>query len=146
MSEALSLLPGVAPKLRPGEPADLPFVAATWLRHYRRRSPAAAAMPERTYTVEQRALISTILGRASVVCAVDAEDPTLIMGYVVSSDRAIHWLQVKAVFRHHGLARLLAAAVEAPLYWSHDTQDAAALWSALGLRLTFNPYRAWSGL
>jgi hypothetical protein len=136
----------VSPRLRGGTPADLPFIASTWLRHYRRRCAAAAATPEQTYLVEQRALIQTLLARSAVTVACDGEDPTLILGYVVSSDRAIHWLQVKAVFRGHGVARLLAASVPGALYWSHDTDTAARLWASLGLRLSYNPDRAWSGL
>lgn len=132
--------------LRAGQPGDLPFVASTWLRHFRRRSVMAQSVAEVTYTTEQRALIQTILARAVVTVACDSSDPSLIMGYVVSSDRAIHWLQVKAVFQGHGLGRLLIGTVATPLYWSHDVQGAADLSVKFGMRLTYNPYRAWSGL
>lgn len=132
--------------IRDANPLDLPFVSATWLRHYRRRSRTAQSVPEATYTTEQRALILTILQRSIVTVACDRETPSLIMGYVVSSDRAIHWLQVKKVFQGHGLGKLLALTVQAPLYWSHDANGDADLWRRIGLRLTYNPYRAWSAL
>lgn len=147
-STRLSVNPAqqVEPKviLRDALPGDLPFVSATWLRHYRRRNAALAAVPDVTYILEQRALIFAILARSIVTVACDSADPSLIMGYVVSSGRTIHWLQVKKVFQRHGLGRMLAGTVREPLHWSHAADNADLLWTRYGMSMTYNPYKAWS--
>lgn len=138
--------PQAEPKvlLRDALPGDLPFVSATWLRHYRRRNLAIASVPDVTYVLEQRALIFAILARSIVTVACDSADPSLIMGYVVSGGRVIHWLQVKKVFQGHGLGKLLAGTVREPLHWTHDVDGADALWARYGMPMTYNPYKAWS--
>lgn len=134
-------LAGVA--IRLGTTADLPLVSSTWLRHYRRRSAYARAVPERLYATEQRALITLILQRTPVVCAVDASAPEVVLGYLVADAVCVHWLHVKDGFRGLGLARMLAKHAQGALYYTHETDDAATLARRLGLVLEFNPYRAW---
>lgn len=129
--------------LREGCIGDRQFVIETWLRHYRRRSEVARMVPEHTYCVEQRALIDALLTRSAVICAVDREDTSLVLGYIVCGARSVHWMHVKSTVRGRGLGHTLAHSIPGLLYWTHATDDAEALWRAMDLHLTYNPYRAW---
>lgn len=140
-SAARQLQPRVV--LRAGEPGDHPFVYETWLRHYRRHGPVQH-IPEQTYRVEQRELIKSILARSTLSCVVDAEIPSLVLGYVVSSERAVHWLHVKAIARGCGVARALAQSVPDALYYTHAVPIVDVLFRRCGLSLTYNPHRAWA--
>lgn len=132
--------------MRAGTPDDHALVYETWLRHYRRHGTGLDDVPEATYRTEQRLLVASILARASLILAVDSEDPTLVWGYVVSEPRALHWLWTKAVCRRHGVARALgttAAALQQAQYYTHRTSSAEDIMRRIGLRLTYNPWRAW---
>ena len=72
-------------------------------------------------------LTKMLVATTTTLCAVDVEDPTHVLGYIVFKNypafSVIHWIYVKQQFRYFGLAEaLLQRANLRPLvFTSHET-------------------------
>src|SRR5436309_249818 len=108
MAAVPTLRATVAEACRPGTDADWPFVFATWLRCYRYSSAFAKPIPEEVFFRFHHAVIQRILSRgASLRIAHLADEPGVILGYLVTEPGVVHFVYVKKPFRRNGIARSL---------------------------------------
>lgn len=104
------------------EVGDLNFILNSWLKSYR-NSYYAIKIPNQIYYQEQKALISNLLGKSQVVVAVNQEDSSQILGFImfeigkISLTPVIHYIYVKSPFRKLGIGtELLQEAVSQAQY------------------------------
>lgn len=105
--------------IRPAVPDDVAFIADTWLEGYRHGSPWANRLTNQVFYSHHHPVVHALLARASVLAAVDSEDPQVIRGYVVWEPEtpegpALHWIYVSKAWRRLGIAARLLAATGLP--------------------------------
>lgn len=116
-------------KYRPHKESDLNFIFATLLKSYRYSNPQARVVDKKTYYENGSKEWACCLhngGKIIVACADDDED--LIIAFAIYSDKALHYVYVKAAFRRAGIAKQLLNNIESPeiigCSYSHWTLDA----------------------
>lgn len=86
---------------------ELPLVYDAWAQSFR-KSPFAGCVRNDMWDQVQRATISELLTRSTVVVAIADEGERRVIGYSVSEPGVLHWLYVKNALRRLGCgARLL---------------------------------------
>lgn len=125
--------------IRLGTKLDESFIYATWLKGYFYGNPDFADMQPATFYAVYPRVIETILNRlgSNVVIACLKDDPEVIIGYAVFTDKVLHYAYVKQPFRSQGVLRALIASNPGTTEYSHKTKPAKAL--AAKFNLTFNP-------
>lgn len=117
-----------APKwvIREARPDDISFIYATWLRSYRLGSGLGLASGKSAYFHTYNRIIDHILGRdqTTALVAALADEPTVILGYLISDESALHYAFVKEPFRRMGIARALyeACQTKRPCFITHKTR------------------------
>lgn len=108
----------LAVDIRPPEPADVPFIRATW-REGHRQTPSMQAMPWWSFKATRGAIIDRLLSRddthllAAYVPSDDPKWPERVAGWIAWTPGrvpALHWMYVRAGengYRGRGLAGLL---------------------------------------
>lgn len=130
-------------QVRPAGADDLPFILDTWMKTFRTAS-AAKRVDTSLYFEGQRRRIYRLLARCDARVIVDPEEPTSILGYVVSELRdgelVVHWAYVRPAFRKFGLLRLLIATAprHVALTYTHQTDHGRQV--GRRLKAAFNPY------
>jgi GNAT superfamily N-acetyltransferase len=135
-------------RIRPMEPMDARFIVGSWLDSYRkgdRASAWAARIPGPVYYPHQREVIGRCLERSTIRVACHVEDEGQILGWAAvertRSAAILHYVYVKQVFRHLGVAHALLDELHVhDGFTSHLTEGGRAL--AADRRLLFNPYLA----
>lgn len=96
--------------IRPGEPADYPFIYSSWMKEERDRHPHLRTAD---YYARMTALVTTLLNRAELRIAHAREDEAQIFGWACLEREAsvLHYVYVKATFRGVGLGSALLADV-----------------------------------
>ncbi len=129
---------------RAAVPADLGLVYSSWLKSYWDARPMALAHVARALFFSDsghHGVIDRLLPRSTVTVAHPPGDPDEIYGWLCSSERALHYLYVKELWRRKGVARgLLAFAEYGPaIRCSHLT---SAFLEALGRECDcqYDPY------
>lgn len=95
--------------IRPGYPADISFMYATWLKSYRTGSGLGLLSGKHVYFLTYNLILDQILSRprTKVLVAVNNEDSHVIYGYLVYEPGILHYVFVKEAFRRFGIARHL---------------------------------------
>ena len=139
--------------IRPAEPADVPFLRNSWARcsndtqhkHYRPR------IPESIYMTEHHRQAAEILSRAACLVACGADDPDVVLGYIVAervNDRPVfHYVYVKHPFRRLGIAKDLFINISEIVGngkgWCTHWAPVMDKWWSAGLELDYNPFRRY---
>lgn len=93
--------------LRPGEPADVPFLAKTWLTSMGYDSRFAEEAGDSFWT-GYRSTIAALLQRSGVLVAAAEASPETIIGFAVTEARGdalyLHFVYVSKGFRRNGIA------------------------------------------
>ncbi len=101
--------------VRPAEEGDTSLVFNSWLRSYR-SSPRVAGTPSALYYRYHHELVARLLERdeSAVLCACDPRRSQKVHGWLcfewAGSVLVVHYAYVKQIWRHKGIARLLADA------------------------------------
>lgn len=130
-------------EVRPGEPADLALVYATWLRSVRHSSLFSRGVSNRVFFAAHHLVIERLLGRgAQLLVAHPPGEPGVILGYLCYervapgmtiaglelAPHVVHFIYTKGAFRRLGVARTLLDVAGVDLNRSivtHLTSDAA---------------------
>jgi GNAT superfamily N-acetyltransferase len=156
MTEAAEELPpSVEPArivVRVATPRDVPFVASSWIRSYRK---AAGRMDPRVYTYWHHRVLEALIPQSVGLVACDEADPDRIYGYGFASFDGgamltVHYVYVRGGFRGQGIgSAILDEWVRrfkpTSVVWTHET-DAGRDFARHHLRLrpdvagVYNPY------
>lgn len=107
--------------VRPATPEDIPFIYSSWLKSFKHDSQLGKSMRSSVFFENYREIIDSILSRSEVMIACLAEDPFVILGYLVFSDRVVHYAFVKEVFRGKGILTTLTNNIPTFLSYTHKT-------------------------
>lgn len=125
---------------RKGEPQDVNFIFATWLKSYKHSSAFASRIPDKLFFKGHHAVLERLLPRCEVLITTLAGEPNTIIGYAVLEPSVIHFVYVKKPFRQMGVASGLLAHIDPnACIYTHETQ----MWRHLLLKwpnAQYNPY------
>lgn len=95
--------------VREAVPEDKNFILATWLRGLKYGNDWFDAIDSEVYFKVYHQVIESLLvdPRVKIYVACLKEDPSVILGYSVSSGERLDWVFVKKVWRGIGIARAL---------------------------------------
>jgi GNAT superfamily N-acetyltransferase len=128
-------------EIRPATEEERRLVRASWFSSYRTGG-FAPQVGFDLYKAGQGALIERLVRASSVFVAAAEAVPDEVCGWIVASDKAVHYCYVKQAYRRVGVATLLLEG-EAPRY-SHETRAGRLL--ARKLRMRFDPYAVFEGV
>lgn len=120
-------------RLRPGKPADHPFVVDSWLKSYEDSPVARDLRDGGVYWTEYKAVVRRLLETQQLVVACAARDDDAILGWACTSapppeepDPRVFYVYVRGRWsngtsaRRLGIARaLLAPFLDAPCVYTH---------------------------
>lgn len=116
--------------IRPGIPDDFNFVISTWLKCYRHSSTFTKHVKSTIFFLWHQRVIKRILSRpqTKVLVACEANDPSLILGYLVCESQdvsVLHFIYVKKAFRKFGIGKELFQVSQSPSdsEFTHHTFD-----------------------
>lgn len=116
-------------QFRPANPSDHPLILSSWLKGAYTHCSAFRDMPKSLYYGLHEPTVKRILQVSDCLCAVDIEEPTHVLGYIVYKHypkmTVFHWMYVKQTFRNFGIGSNLIKATEPRinLFTSHETYD-----------------------
>lgn len=84
-------------------PADRPFVATSWVQNYRKH----AGLAPQVYAQGAVPLIDMLLHRCPTVVAYFDDTPDEILGWATTDGDVLHYVYVKAAYRHQGIGSSL---------------------------------------
>lgn len=126
------------------QPEDLNFILSTWLRCYRYNSHTVNRVPSRVFYAEHQKFIERLLKKSTALIAVMKEDPSVILGYLVSEPNTLHFCYVKKACRGEGIGRQLLKDsgfdLSRETEFSHFTTEMDAICRKFPT-LIFNPYQ-----
>lgn len=127
--------------IRKATPNDLPFIYSTWLRSFRYSSTFAKEISNEIYYEMHHQLIDRIFARgATVLVAVDKENPETLFGYLCGEGPVAHFAYVKKPFRGLSIGTALYQAYPEPIkFISHLTRDSKKFLEA-HKEVRYNPY------
>lgn len=104
--------------LRDATPADVPYIYKSWIESYR-NAPSSKRMLDDYYT-NQLERIREILSTCPVTVACLADDVDTICGFICHDKTSagmtmIHYIYVKLLFRHDGIANMLFNSIDPTL-------------------------------
>lgn len=125
---------------------DVPFIFATMLRSYRHASFFARKISNDVFYKYHHMFLDSCLKRekSTVIVAHPKGEPNVILGYVLSEERAeghiVHYTYVKRSFRRLGVAKALWSTLDPKKQYiiTHFTTDAD--WIVKKFNLVYNPY------
>lgn len=115
--------------LRQATPLDEPLILSSWLKSAYNLCPAFKDMPKSLYFGLHEPAVKLSLATSDTLLAVDSEDPTHILGYLVYKNypffSVIHYIYVKQQFRGFKIAAHLLeeADLRQYIFTSHETFD-----------------------
>lgn len=125
--------------IRSAIPADRNFILSTWLKGLYYGNSEVKQMPQELYYQQYADKFLATLNspdvKVSVACLQD--DTNTIIGYLVSTGTAVHWLYVKKDFRSKGIANLL---LKHDNYLTYTLSTKAGSAIAKKKKLTYNPF------
>lgn len=119
------------------------FVLSSWLKSYR-NAPHMRLVDNATYYAKQAANIIAMLDASRCLVAADPEEDTVLWGFIVVEYDYCHYVYVKHLMRHHGLARSLWHAAGKPPQASALTHAGEAILKAHQDVLRFDPFAVQS--
>lgn len=93
--------------IRKAIPKDIPFIYETWLKSYRLDSSLGRLTRSSIFFENYRTVVDKILQDSNTDIACLREDEDIILGYLVSEDKILHYSFVKEAFRKIGIAKSL---------------------------------------
>lgn len=114
---------------RPYNQNDEPLILSSWLRGGYHLCPAFSDMPKSLYYGMHEPAVKMTLATSDCLCAVDVEDPTHVLSYVVykhyDNFTVLHWIYTKQQFRGFKLATMLLKEIKPQplIFTSHETQE-----------------------
>lgn len=129
--------------IRPLREEERAFVLAAWLKSYR-NAPLMRLVDNRTYYVKQAENIIAMLENSRCFVAADPEDDTVLWGFIVVEFDFCHYVYVKHLMRHHGIARTLWQAAGEPPWASALTHAGEAIFRKHKNVLSFDPFAVQS--
>ncbi len=95
--------------IRDGQPGDVNFIYATWLKGLRFGNDLFREIPAKVYFEAYHKVVEALLNRPGVVIRVACllEDPDVILGYSVSKGDRLDYVFVKTAWRKIGIAKNL---------------------------------------
>lgn len=127
--------------IRAASPNDKSFIMASWLKGNYYNHPYFGLMPADIYFKEYASHISGIFSdentRIDIAC--DSNQPNWIVGFIVFTGSAVHWIYTKKDYRNKGIARLLSKD-KAFTQSTSVTKPGQAIMKKMGL--IFNPMKA----
>jgi len=139
----------MALKIRSVEKNDYPLIFNSWLKSL---SKSFSLMDKDMYYQGQHRLIERLLQTSKCHVAVDSEDESIIVGYLVESAlqdvNVVHYIYVKKDFRNMGIAENLLENANihkgSNIIYTHATVSGVALAQVYGA--FYNPFLLVGGL
>lgn len=124
--------------LRPATKEDIPFIYGTWLQSYRHDSQIGRSCRKGIFFTEYRQVIDSILADKGthVLVACHKTIPNVIFGYIVHSNKSLHYIFTKETFRRLGIATSLAKASGPFDFYTHKTYTA----ENINHEINYNPF------
>ncbi len=129
--------------IRPLREEERAFVLSSWLKSYR-NAPHMRLVDNATYYAKQAANIMAMLDCSRCLVAADPEEDTVLWGFIVVEYDYCHYVYVKHLMRHHGLARSLWHAAGKPPWASALTHAGEAIFRKHKDVLRFDPFAVQS--
>ena len=132
--------------LRPANSFDDNIIMSSWLRGAYHLCPAFRDMPRSLFFAMHHPVCSMLMLTSDVLCAVDFEDETHVLGYLVYKNycnfSVIHWVYTKQQFRNFGIAEelLKAANLHDIVFTSHETTESQKFFNNKMVRTFHAPH------
>ena len=129
---------------REAQPADRPYIASTWRNSFVLHGVLIDDMRRPLAYDGARVMIENLISRptTSVLIACLPDAPTVLVGWAaVEAETTIHYIYVRAEFRHHGVATALLAAFPGISHYSTRTKP--TLRAARQSGWVYDPFRAF---
>lgn len=116
-------------QLRQMDYSDHSLVLSSWLQGGYTHCSAFRDMPKSLYYGLHEPTVKRVLSVSDGLCAVDPEDLSHVLGYVVYKHyqdfTVLHWIYVKQSFRHLGIGDYLLKALQPQelVFTSHETYE-----------------------
>ncbi len=125
--------------VRQAKPNDKDFVMDSWIRGQYHGSPYWSQMPKDLFYKHYSKHINKILAipQTGIYIAVLAEDPDMILGFIVMTLNTLHWAYTKNDYRGQGIQRLLTKGLPITTV-SSTTLPGASITKKK--KLIFNPF------
>lgn len=136
-------------EVRRAKDADMPFIYANWLNHYKNYSSFAKRIRKDLFMQWHHKVVKLIVERSTcdVYVAYPKGDPEVLLGYLVTEQwpdgPVVHFIFVKEAFRRFGIARSMIKHSEIPtdkITFTHWTYDMDALTKRYP-EYVYNPYK-----
>ena len=140
---------GVDFQARPMEQSDRAFVASTWLRDLRERSPYYRKIHPQDYNAIQTLTIDSLLDRCRTLIACDIKNPNVIYGFMTYGPMGlIHYTYTKKAFRRLGIYSSLKTltGIEGIPTFTYMTSCLEDVCRQSGQDYRFNPYALYAVL
>jgi len=114
---------------------DTSFIYATWLRSLYYGNPWYRMIDKDTFFDKYKLVVSNLLDNSTVAIACLKNDPEVIVGYAVLTNKRLHYVYVKEAWRKLGIAKLIIP----------DNIESVSHLTSLGAKIkpknwTFNPF------
>ena len=130
--------------LREFRPDDLNFILGTWMESYFFYMPSRP--PKNIYAREHSALIHKKLPICECLVACSEEDPTQILGYLITEGELLHYIYVKELFRKLGIgSRLMEEMYRNAVDVVHTHYTKPIKHFDRSYHLIYNPYLFYKG-
>lgn len=125
--------------VRKSTPDDKDFIMDSWIRGQYHGSPYWSQMPKDLFYKHYAKRIEQILATplTATYVAVLSDDPSIIIGFMVSTRSTLHWAYTKLDYRGQGVQRLLAQG-QGFTHTSSSTLPGASI--SKKKKLMFNPF------
>ncbi|GAC1503744.1 MAG: hypothetical protein NVS1B10_08880 [Candidatus Saccharimonadales bacterium] len=123
--------------IRASKDTDMPFVYSTFLRGVYFGIPYFRQCDKVAFYKNYSAYLDALLPKCAVKVACLADDPDVILGYVVLQGSALHWAFTKQVWRSQGIFKQLLAG-QTVKECTHLTNVGSKI--ASNKQISFNPF------
>ncbi len=133
-------------QIRPANFQDEPLILSSWLKGAYHLCPAFKDMPKSLYFGLHEPAVKLSLATSKALCAVDSEDPTHVLGYVVYRNyhgfSVLHWVYTKHQFRGFSIGKnLIKEANLSPIvFTSNETLESQKYLNKLNIRSFHVPH------
>ncbi len=107
--------------LNPDKEGELPFVCATWKTSFWESSPFASRIKWQVFLRGHGPIIERLVANSKVLVAVNPDEDSELVGYIVYEPDALHYCYVKSSYRGAGVGTALFQATGLP----HDLDGIA---------------------
>jgi len=94
-------------QIRDIEESDINFILSTWLLGLYHGCEWFSRIEKKVFFDNYKKIVTQRIMNGNVKVAVLAEDPDVILGYIVYRENVLDWIFVKKAFRKLGIAKIL---------------------------------------